>query len=181
MLFKIKSAMHNNENVASNQSGFTLVELVVVIVILGILGVAALGKFRDLSSEANIAVLKSMGGTILSTGRLVYAKAIINGVQGQLKTNIVYGGETVEIRYGFPSSSRSEGVPKIIGGSFASEWTWSSNYRETVFWLTTASQAGRSGQYINQTAVLASGCYLRYFEASSSGSSPTITYDTDDC
>lgn len=36
----------------NQQSGFTLVELVVVIVILGIVGVVALGKFEDLSDDA---------------------------------------------------------------------------------------------------------------------------------
>ena len=39
----------------SRYSGFTLVELIVVIVILGILGTVALGKFEDLSDDAESA------------------------------------------------------------------------------------------------------------------------------
>jgi MSHA pilin protein MshA len=55
------------------QSGFTLIELVVVIVILGILAATALPKFIDLSSEANTAKLQGIGGAISSASAINYA------------------------------------------------------------------------------------------------------------
>ena len=46
------------------QSGFTLVELIVVVVILGIVGVTALGKFQDLGDAAEGAKVDMIYATI---------------------------------------------------------------------------------------------------------------------
>ena len=50
----------------AQQSGFTLIELVVVIVLLGILGVAASAKFIDLTTEAADAAEQGVAGELSS-------------------------------------------------------------------------------------------------------------------
>ena len=60
-------------NMPRTQTGFTLIELIMVIVILGILAATALPRFVDLSSEAEAAALEGVVGAANSAMAINYA------------------------------------------------------------------------------------------------------------
>ena len=63
-----------------NQQGFTLIELIVVIVILGILSATALPKFVNISTDARVAAMSSVEGSMRSANSMIYAKAAVGNL-----------------------------------------------------------------------------------------------------
>jgi MSHA pilin protein MshA len=63
----------------ATQRGFTLIELVVVIVILGILAAFALPKFMGLETQARIASLRALEGTLRSSSAMAHSLWMANG------------------------------------------------------------------------------------------------------
>ena len=64
------------------QTGFTLIELVMVIVILAVLAAVAIPKFVDLGSDAKAAALSGVAGSLTSASAVNYASRKANSTYG---------------------------------------------------------------------------------------------------
>lgn len=91
------------------QSGFTLIELVIVIVVLGILAALAVPRFISLQREARIAVIDSLFNSVRSGSNLVYAKSAAVGqsdmASGSVDIDGPGPGGAIATVFGYPAAT----------------------------------------------------------------------------
>jgi len=91
----------------NSQSGFTLIELIMVVVILGILSAVAVPRFADLGSEARTASLEGLAGALKSSSSIVHSKWLAAGSTG---TSVTVEGATITTTAGGYPDALAAGI-----------------------------------------------------------------------
>jgi len=125
--------MHLPERTGNRNTGFTLIELVIVITIIGVLAAIAMPKFVSLQRDARIAKLQAARGAVNAAAAIVHAGYLTRGGiadtaacpgGGGTATNAISGtlcteSGVVQMANGYPSGSVAIGAatPGIIGAA----------------------------------------------------------------
>lgn len=145
------------------QTGFTLIELVMVIVILGILSAFALPRFANLSTDANRAVVEAGFGAAKSASAITHSTWLAGGSSG---ASVSVEGATVTMVNGYPAATDA-GIMTAAG-------------LDTDF---TGTASGGSALVIRPNGVAsAAACSFTYTQAASAGATPSFSaIDSTDC
>ncbi len=163
-----------------------MVELITAIFLLGIIASVAIPRFLGVSREAKIATLEGMGSAMRVAASQVYIQAVMQGKSSLATSSVDLDGDgtgDIDIRFGYPDSTRETGITQALDQSVQTQWSWSSNASRSRFFMTSTaiSIGGIPGNYINDTRVTPTNCYLTYFRPTATGPNPRIEFTTSCC
>ena len=152
------------------QSGFTLIELVIVIVVLGILAALAVPRFISLQREARIAVIDSLFNSIRSGANIIYAKSAAIGESDNAIDSVDIDGTgpggLIGTNFGYPQAEQSD--LSLLFDNLSLRYNF-----------TGGTAVGGSTVSIRLDGI--TPCSVTYVSPNAAGISPTITRDITGC
>lgn len=154
------------------QSGFTLIELIIVIVILGILAVTAAPQFFNFGSDARESTVRGMEGSVKAAADLVFARSAIEGIDSNdTETENADGINTI---YGYPTATE-DGIVAALNANFDDDGDWVFAHDDDGTALIAPFGFNNYGNATGFNEIDA--CYVQYVEATGQGQGerPVIT------
>jgi MSHA pilin protein MshA len=142
------------------QTGFTLIELVIVIAILGILAAFALPRFANLTSQARLATLNGIAGSLQAASAIAHSQCLANQC-ADATPSVTLENQVVDLVHEYPAGTLTGIVNAVQTGNTGGG---SSNLVPTA--------AGGVVTYNFPTAI--AGCNVTYTEPAAAGGSPSV-------
>ena len=138
-------------------TGFTLIELIIVIVILGILGALIVPRFASFDTQARLASINALQGAVWSAASIAHAQAVIDNQTGATGS-VTIEGQAVALVNGYPSAVGIENAVSNMSGFTYDPATGIFNFannRDNCFLTYTESAAANTIPRIEPTTT---GC-----------------------
>lgn len=136
------------------QTGFTLIELVVVITILGILAAFAIPRFANLDTQARASAISGLAGTMRSAAALAHAEYL---AAGTAPASVTMEGQTVTLVNGYPDVAGIQTAIQDLSG----------------FTIPAPTATSITIEKAGGTAI--ANCSIQYTQSAAAGSPPTFT------
>lgn len=168
--------------VKARQSGFTLIELIIVIVVLGILAVTAAPQFINFSSDARESALRGLQASMKSAVELGYAKAAIDNKLSGEATITAADGTSIGLANGYPKASAIQAAAGasadfVFAEQTAGVYTGGSPTNGTYV----GTFASLIDGTVSAAVIAATNCYITYTDNADDTGKPTPTVTVSGC